>query len=570
MKKIFFILIASFLLSSPCLAGEWNLTGSLNQGREGFCSVILDDGRILVAGGTANCSETSVCEIYNPVTGEWALTDSINYARSSFCLTKLNNEKILATAGTGISGSSAGITSEIFNPETETWNEIAMLCHYRNRHSATLLQNGKVLIVGGDSYNNYKGCEIYDYLTNEWTLTGFCFYPKVSHTSELLPDGRVMAIGGGNSSYEHCEIYDSDTEIWTEIASLNESRYNHTSHLLPNGSVMVIGGGPEPYRSSCEIYNFQTEQWTFADSLEIGRTNHCSELLLNNKILAMGGQGEVGSGSGYSCEIYNPVTNQWETTASTYGQYTNFSSEILNDERVLVMKVYSEIYKWNYQPTVSQPQNLNGLNEALVGDILTFSVTATDPDNDSISVRIDWGDDEFSEWTELQPSGNTFILSHEWSEPGIYVIRAQSADQWYFLNEECHNSISEWSDSLLVTISGQSIDPSMEQTTFLTCYPNPFIESTTLSFHMPAEFSEYTYIVLYNVKGQEVKTFISFPNQSSPPVDGYALVNRGLGTREVVWDGRDYNNQPVGSGIYFYKLVIDNKVIDIKKMLLMK
>ena len=74
---------------------------------------------------------------------------------------------------------------------------------------------------------------------------------------------------------------------------------------------------------------------------------------------------------------------------------------------------------------------------------------------------------------------------------------------------------------------------------------------------MPAEFSGHTYIVLYNVKGQEVKTFISFPN-------------RGLGTREIVWDGRDYNNQPVGSGIYFFTLKSGGKVIASKKMLLFR
>ena len=64
-KKIFFALIVFLLLSSPCLAGEWNLTGSLNQGRTEFCSVILNDGRVLVAGGCSS-GYLSSCEIYNP------------------------------------------------------------------------------------------------------------------------------------------------------------------------------------------------------------------------------------------------------------------------------------------------------------------------------------------------------------------------------------------------------------------------------------------------------------------------------------------------------------------------
>jgi len=466
MKKIFFALIVFLLLSSPCLAlGEWDLTGSLNQGREGFCSVKLDDGRILVAGGSANCVELFSCEIYDPNTGQWTTTDSMNYARSGFSLTKLVDGKILATGGFGYDV--AGISAEIFDSETELWSEPIMLNYSRWRHRAILLQNSKVLIVGGDSANDYKGCELYEPITETFILTGFCSYPKFDHALELLPDGQVMAIGGGNSSYEHCEIYNPDTEIWTEIASLNQSRHSHTSHLLSNGNIMAIAGAPSPYRSSCEIYDFTTEEWTFADSLEIGRTGHCSESLLNGKNLTMGGVSDQ-IGTDMTCEIYDYEINEWQIAASFNASYYNFSSEILNDERVLVMKVCSELYTWNYTPQVSQPQ---GANTGIIGEILTFSVTATDPDNDSIAVRIDWGDDEISNWTELEPSGTEFEFCYAWTEPGIYQVRAQTADQWYFLNEECHNSLSGWSNPVIITIFGiPQIEISADSLNFGTVY----------------------------------------------------------------------------------------------------
>jgi len=41
------------------------------------------------------------------------------------------------------------------------------------------------------------------------------------------------------------------------------------------------------------------------------------------------------------------------------------------------------------------------------------------------------------------------------------------------------------------------------------------------------------------------------------------------GQQSVVWDGRDKNNQPVGSGIYFYKLKTGN-FEKTRKMILMK
>jgi len=540
MKKIFFALtVFLLLLSTPCLAGEWNLTGSLNQGREEFCSVILDDGRVLVAGGMANCITLSSCEIYDPNTNEWAFTDSMNYARHHFSLTKLSNGKILATAGcTTISGSFAYITSEIFDPVIETWNQISTLNYGRDSHSTILLQNGKVLVVGGDYDNDYKGCETYNPNTHEWSLTGFCSWPKVNHTLEILTNGQIMAIAGGNSVFNKAELYDSITEEWSELASLSNHRKNHTSHLLPNGIIAVAGtgyNGAPQFLSSCEIYDFQTEEWSFADSLELGRIGHCSESLLNNKILVMAGQN-----AGPSCEIYNPTTNQWQNeNPLNYGR-TNFSSEVLFNEQVLVIGPgVCEIYEWNHQSFVSQLENLSGLNEALVGDILTFSCIASDPDNDSVSVRVDWDDGQTSPWSDLVPSGTVLQFFHSWSQSGNYEISAQGRDQWHILNEKCHNSLSEWTDPILIIVTGTGVEPDPQSPEpIVSIYPNPFRNSTKISFSNSAQVRPgQAEISIFNIKGQVIKTWSL--NQT---------------TSWVVWNGKDANGKELANGIYLCKL----------------
>ncbi|MCD4818711.1 MAG: T9SS type A sorting domain-containing protein [Candidatus Cloacimonetes bacterium] len=38
----------------------------------------------------------------------------------------------------------------------------------------------------------------------------------------------------------------------------------------------------------------------------------------------------------------------------------------------------------------------------------------------------------------------------------------------------------------------------------------------------------------------------------------------------ITWNGTDKNNQPVSSGIYFYKLKVNNKTIDSRKMIIIK
>ncbi len=86
----------------------------------------------------------------------------------------------------------------------------------------------------------------------------------------------------------------------------------------------------------------------------------------------------------------------------------------------------------------------------------------------------------------------------------------------------------------------------------LSNYPNPFNPSTTISFNLTAEESDDVELIIYNIKGQQIRKFTIFSSQSS-----------------IVWDGTDKTNKPVSSGIYFYKLQA-GKYQETKKMILMK
>ncbi len=89
----------------------------------------------------------------------------------------------------------------------------------------------------------------------------------------------------------------------------------------------------------------------------------------------------------------------------------------------------------------------------------------------------------------------------------------------------------------------------------LSNYPNPFNPTTTISFNLP-ESSENSNIVIYNSKGQKVKTY-----QNS---------QLSAGTHSIVWNGTDSANKPVASGIYYYKLFSSGKTISMNKMVLIK
>ena len=70
-------------------------------------------------------------------------------------------------------------------------------------------------------------------------------------------------------------------------------------------------------------------------------------------------------------------------------------------------------------------------------------------------------------------------------------------------------------------------------------YPNPFNSSTEIQFSLPSHGP--VSLVIYDIQGREVRRLL----------DGdYDAVNHS-----IIWNGVNNTNQPVSSGIYFYKLI---------------
>ena len=84
-------------------------------------------------------------------------------------------------------------------------------------------------------------------------------------------------------------------------------------------------------------------------------------------------------------------------------------------------------------------------------------------------------------------------------------------------------------------------------------FPNPFNASTAIGYQLP-EASEIR-LSVYNLLGQEVRRLVEGEVEA--------------GTHVVLWDGRDENGTPVGSGIYFYRLKA-GEVVRTRKALLLR
>ena len=163
---------------------------------------------------------------------------------------------------------------------------------------------------------------------------------------------------------------------------------------------------------------------------------------------------------------------------------------------------------------------------------------------------------------------NLFVLGGEWGQN--FTVKV------FDINE---NLLNEYTVGLYATdikIVPEVVSVHDEQLPMpdynLTNYPNPFNPTTTISFSLTAEITESTELMIYNLKGQKVKDLS--PSWCHP--EPFDKLRTGLieGRRKtkfsVVWNGTDENNQPVSSGVYFYKLIINGNTVASKKCMLLK
>jgi hypothetical protein len=135
----------------------------------------------------------------------------------------------------------------------------------------------------------------------------------------------------------------------------------------------------------------------------------------------------------------------------------------------------------------------------------------------------------------LPPGKKTFIDEH--AKPGTVYLYAVGA-------------VDKDGESISLTVK---IEIPIKETTLFQNYPNPFNPGTTITLYVSE--IEPVNITIYDIRGQKVRQLV---NEKLP-----------YGKHRAHWDGRNDQNELVGSGIYFYKMTAGKKTFS-KKMLLLK
>lgn len=253
-------MLASSEIYDPT-SDTWTPSANLTEARAGHTATLLLNGKILVVGGstgtypaTQRTSSTELCDI---TSNTCSTVGSLSFARSGHTATLLPNGKVIVVGG---GKGSVGPTSvEIFDPSTNEWSVEGDYPSTVEGQTATLLPDGKVLFAGGipsPASPPVSTSILYDSETNTWIPAGNMITARAFHTATLLPNGKVLVAGGHTSNplfpplsptiTSSAEIFDPLTNAWSLTGEMTTSQTWQTATLLNTGKLLLVGGAIPP------------------------------------------------------------------------------------------------------------------------------------------------------------------------------------------------------------------------------------------------------------------------------------------------------------------------------------
>jgi len=225
-------------------------------------------------------------------------------------------------------------------------------------------------------------------------------------------------------------------------------------------------------------------------------------------------------GSGWTLESSTPGymnSGQTDTDVSLPIELSSFKAKYIDGKVILTWTTASEIDNagFNIYKSMRNQQNFQKINSKLI------------------------------------PGSGTTSNQHTYTFKDNQVI--EGLQYYYKIQDVSYSGETEFSEAISVNPKSENSSQIAGEFGIKKCYPNPFNASITIQYYV--ENSNAT-ISIFNVKGQLIKTL------------GRSEVASGRGT--FIWKGYDTNNNPVGSGIYFVKMINFKGQQDVQKLILVR
>jgi len=294
---------------------EWTYTTPMSIPRCLHTANKLPDGRILVTGGYSGnpnlgYKPTSKCEIYDPNTNSWSEIAPMLSSRFRHTTTLLENGEVLVVGGT--QEIEALNTAEIYNFDSNEWHIDLRLPEGIMGHTANLLKNGDVLIIGGTKTSapgtTNTNCFTFEFGSKTFK-TGFNLpNPYVRHCTYTLPNGDIAILPGSDwfnlcvpnlnqNTFNNVKKYDFNKKEIIRMGRISSSSVAICT--WKNRFLIAFGGQTKKDMSTKSnffeipndgmVQDFGTAWKSFIEPV-VGRVGHCAiPIESRNIILLVGG-----------------------------------------------------------------------------------------------------------------------------------------------------------------------------------------------------------------------------------------------------------------------------------------
>jgi len=261
-----------------------------------------------------------------------AQTGNSTATRFGATATLLNNGRVLIAGGGTTAGANGTNSAVLYNPITRTYSATGNLfASGRRDHTAHILTDGRVLLVGGfdDTGNPLDSLETYDPSLGtflQFQITGGTnngmVSPRALHTSTVLPNGTLLVAGGcgtaacADAVRSSSEIIDVSTTNTAASGPMNNPHVGATGTLFGTGKVLIAGGATSTGGNGtnfAEIFSAGTFTCPGTDCTVGGRTpmgtarnGHGALLLPSGQVALFGGKTNAGTMTA-TIELFDPA-----------------------------------------------------------------------------------------------------------------------------------------------------------------------------------------------------------------------------------------------------------------------
>lgn len=284
--------------------------------RSGHTATLLWNGKVLVAGGGSSSAQT-----FDETTQSWSSAGTLSASRVYHSAARLNDGRVLVVGGTDGPGGPSLLTAEIYSQNTNSWTPVAPPATAHVGDSAVVIADGRVVVYGGGSGTTP---EIYNPATNTWSFGAENVSAGIPGPAYRTSSGKVLTLDFGGTF-----LYDPMTDTWSGPLGYPGPFLPGVGDQLEGTSKIVLAGGNSacppaqtPTTNAVVVFDGALQTWSTATQLATARNGHTATALYNGKLLVAGGYRSTATcqtsptATEGSAELYDPAANAWTSAGA--------------------------------------------------------------------------------------------------------------------------------------------------------------------------------------------------------------------------------------------------------------